>query len=257
MKNIKFSIVTVCFNSEKTIERTFQSILNQNYKNFEYIVIDGVSKDKTLSIVESYKRKFAELDIDFRVVSEADDGIYDAMNKGISLSGGEYVGLLNSDDWYELEALATINSTINESEFKDIYHGDLIQHESIGSRLIKAKPSTIKMDYMGMCHNHPTFFVKKVVYDKLLYDCKYKILADFKFVCEALIQKFEFYEYGYAIVNMQAGGASDVNHAKRITEGYRARRDIGFSVTKATVSTVVRVLVTFAVIIKGKLTGQS
>jgi len=256
MKNIKFSIVTVCFNSEKTIERTFQSIINQNYKNFEYIVIDGGSKDGTLSIIESYKPKFAELDLNFRVVSEADNGIYDAMNKGISLSEGEYVGLLNSDDWYELEALSKLNTTINKSEFKDIYHGDLIQHESKGNRLIKANPSKIKMDYMGLCYNHPTFFVKKIVYDKLLYDVKYKILADFKFVCEALIDKFEFYNYGYAIVNMLSGGASDVNHFKRIAEGHRARRDIGFSLTKATVSTIIRISVTLAVIAKRKLKGD-
>ena len=81
--------------------------------------------------------------------------------------------------------------------------------------------------------------------------------SDTKQHIQALIEKFEFYKYGYAIVNMQAGGASDVEHFERIIEGYKARRDIGFSVTKATVSTVVRVLVTFAVIIKGKLTGQS
>ena len=117
MGNTFFTIITPCFNSEKTIEKTLQSVLNQTYQNFEYIIIDGGSTDDTLSIIESYKEKFAEK---LTVVSEKDNGIYDAMNKGIQLAKGELVGIVNSDDFYETDALENI---VNEYQ-NEKYGGD-------------------------------------------------------------------------------------------------------------------------------------
>ena len=93
-----FSIITPCYNSEKTIERTLQSVQSQTYQNYEYIIIDGGSVDGTLSIVEAYKSKFNGK---MRVISEKDDGIYDAMNKGIRMAQGKLLGIVNSDDFYE------------------------------------------------------------------------------------------------------------------------------------------------------------
>ena len=102
--NVKVSVITVCYNSARTIEATIQSILMQTYSNIEYIIIDGASRDNTLDIIKKYEKEFNGR---LTVVSEPDNGIYDAMNKGIRMATGEVIGLLNSDDTYEFDA--TIN----------------------------------------------------------------------------------------------------------------------------------------------------
>lgn len=103
--NYKVSIITACYNSEKTIERTLKSVLAQTYSNYEYIIIDGMSTDDTLKIIDAYRNAFGSK---LKVVSERDSGIYNAMNKGIKMASGELVGIINSDDWYEPDALQTI-----------------------------------------------------------------------------------------------------------------------------------------------------
>ncbi len=110
------SIITVCLNSEKTIEQTIQSVINQTYPNIEYIIIDGKSTDRTLEIIDKYKGKISIL------VSESDEGIYDAMNKGLKLATGELIGIINSDDWYESDAVETIvNSFLADRNVQVIY----------------------------------------------------------------------------------------------------------------------------------------
>lgn len=98
------SIVTVSFNSEKTIRQTIESVLNQTYTNIEYNIVDGASTDRTVEIATQYKDDFEAKGIKYIITSEKDKGIYDAMNKGIARSHGEIVGLINSDDWYETDA---------------------------------------------------------------------------------------------------------------------------------------------------------
>lgn len=105
---IKISIITVCFNSEKTIKDTIESVLNQTYPNIEYIIIDGNSVDKTIDIIKSYESSFEQKGISIHWISETDNGIYSAMNKGFALSNGELIGILNSDDWYSREAVSKI-----------------------------------------------------------------------------------------------------------------------------------------------------
>ena len=99
---MKITIITVCYNSEKTIKDTIESVLAQNYKNFEYIIIDGKSKDNTVDIIKSYEPKFNGK---MKWISEKDKGIYDAMNKGVKLASGDIIGLINADD-----ILATSNA---------------------------------------------------------------------------------------------------------------------------------------------------
>lgn len=113
-KNIKISIITVCYNSANTIEDTFKSIEAQTYENIEYIVVDGVSKDNTLEIAEKYKNIITHL------ISEKDSGLYDAMNKGITLASGGVIGILNSDDLYcDNNAIEKVMSMDNENEDLD------------------------------------------------------------------------------------------------------------------------------------------
>lgn len=99
---VKISIITVCFISAKTIEKTVESVLNQKFEDYEYIIVDGASSDGTLQIIDRYKPLFGSK---LKVISEPDNGIYDAMNKGIGLAGGQLIGIVNSDDYLEPEAL--------------------------------------------------------------------------------------------------------------------------------------------------------
>src|SRR5690242_18447201 len=121
----KISIVTVCFNSAKTIADTIESVLNQDYKPHEYILVDGASTDRTVQIIKTYEDVFRERGISYLYISEPDRGIYDAMNKGIAMATGELIGIVNSDDWYEKDALNLISSryesTANRS--KTVFYG--------------------------------------------------------------------------------------------------------------------------------------
>ena len=108
MKKFKFSIITVCLNSEKFLERCINSVKNQNYTNYEHIIIDGGSNDNTLKIIEKNKNYFS------KIVSSKDNGIWDAMNKGLELSSGDLICFLNSDDFYYPHALELINSYFNK-----------------------------------------------------------------------------------------------------------------------------------------------
>lgn len=116
--NPKFSIITVCFNSEETIERTIISVLSQSYQNFEYIIVDGASTDGTLGIVEKYVEKYPDK---IKLISEKDDGIYDAMNKGIRVASGDLIGIVNSDDYYETDALENISETYDGEKYEIVY----------------------------------------------------------------------------------------------------------------------------------------
>tara|TARA_R110001583_G_scaffold131478_1_gene283240 strand:- start:12205 stop:12933 length:729 start_codon:yes stop_codon:yes gene_type:complete len=173
MKKIPISIITACFNSENTIQATFNSLLNQTSKNFEHIIIDGGSTDKTKDLINLYIKQ-----ADYTVIykSEPDDGLYDAMNKGIKLSNGTFIGILSSDDWYEKNAIESILSTNLNSA--DIIYGFL--------RLIKDKQelmvrrSNLKfIDSLEGMIQHPSCFVRKENYLKAgLYDTSYKVCAD-------------------------------------------------------------------------------
>ena len=120
---MKISIITVSYNSEKTISKTIESVYKQNYQDFEYIIIDGQSNDKTLDIIKQYKTIFKEKMI---WVSEKDKGIYDAMNKGLKMASGEVVGLLNSDDFYtSRDILSTIYENFSKEKNIDAIYGDV------------------------------------------------------------------------------------------------------------------------------------
>ena len=110
---MKVSIITACFNSEKTIKTTIESVLHQTYSNIEYIIIDGKSSDSTIEIVKEYMPLFRGR---LRYISEKDNGIYDAMNKGIRLSKGDVIGIINSDDFYELDAVENIIKYMNSEK---------------------------------------------------------------------------------------------------------------------------------------------
>ena len=176
-----FSIITVCFNSSKTIERTIQSILNQQYKDYEYIIVDGKSTDETVKIIKKYESQFEGR---LRWISESDKGIYDAFNKGCKLAKGNYLWIVNSDDWIESNALLKLSDIAQEHKSeKCIIAARMKFHLNNGE--IKESPLITKERiefcaqnyYMGI--SHPATIYSKHVYEEIgLYDDRYLISGD-------------------------------------------------------------------------------
>lgn len=181
---VKLSIITVCLNSVKTIERCIQSVIGQKDVDVEYIIIDGGSKDGTVEIIKKYERH-----IDYWI-SEPDSGIYDAMNKGIRKATGDVIALLNSDDWYTEDVLTYVAGEFNRSETEILFANVYYVKEG---EIIKTFPVTQnELDnlWKGMCVYHPATFITRDLYKRVgLFDIKYKIAADYDWILRALNEK--------------------------------------------------------------------
>ncbi len=155
------SIVTVTYNSEKTLGITMESVLGQTCSAIEYLIIDGASQDGTVELAESYRQRMEERGICLRIVSEKDGGIYDAMNKGIALATGGIIGILNSDDWYEPDAVETVRKEF-EKEDCDLLFSNIRLHRTNGGSLVKK--ARLRRFQTSRDWNHPTMFVRARVY---------------------------------------------------------------------------------------------
>lgn len=222
--NPKVSIITVCFNSEKTIEDTIQSVVNQTYDNIEYIVIDGVSTDDTLNIVNKYKEQITT------IISEKDKGIYDAINKGIGLATGDIIANLNSDDFYIdnnviADVVATFEKEKTDTLYADLYYVDALDTNKI-VRYWKSKQYKEDLFLKGWMPPHPTFFVKKEVYQKYgLFDLQFKSAADYEIMLR-FVHRFKT-SIAYlprVIVKMRVGGVSNANLKNRIKANQEDRK---------------------------------
>jgi glycosyltransferase involved in cell wall biosynthesis len=193
------SIITIVYNGEENIERAIQSVVGQTYKNIEYIVIDGGSTDNTVPIIKKYEGKYAYF------VSEKDSGIADAFNKGIKKASGNLIGILNSDDWYEPNAVEEIVKNIGDS---DIAFGDQqYWQKEKKDYLIKGNLRNLKKQ---MSINHPTVFVRAACYQQFgLFDLKYKCAMDYELMIRFLVNGRSFVHVPIIIANMQWGGMSD------------------------------------------------
>lgn len=172
----KVSIITVCFNSSKTIRKTFDSVLQQSYPEIEYLVVDGESTDGTVDIIKEYEPLFQGR---MRWVSEEDNGIYDAMNKGIRMSSGELIGIINSDDYYETDAVEIMVNEWTGENYQILYGAvrtwkngveesiGILSHRFLHERMI----------------GHPSCFVTRAVYEDFgYYDIKHTSAADYDFM---------------------------------------------------------------------------
>lgn len=206
---MKVSIITVSYNSAKTIRDTIESVLKQSYTDIEYIIVDGNSKDETIDIVTSYGDKVT------KVLSEPDKGIYDAMNKGIALATGDIIGILNSDDFYETNnAIEDVVAHFKVNIETQVVFGDVVFVEPSNLNKVvryysskKFKAAKLRFGWMPP---HPATFVKKSVYDQYgLYKLGYKIAADYEmFVRLLMVAKVKFTRIDKVIVRMRSGGAS-------------------------------------------------
>lgn len=239
---MKISIVTVCLNSERTLGKTIESIFNQDYRAYEYIIIDGESSDSTLKIAESHRDRFKKIGVKYEIYSGKDTGIYDAMNIGISKCSGDVIAILNSDDWYERHTISTVIDYFRGNKV-DIVHGDLIYHDNGWVGHYKPKDTEPSLFWKGMTLHHPTFFVRNHVYQSINYDDSYQLVADYVFVLQS---KKSGFKYGYLsapLVNMKSGGAGSA-FRKRIVEGHRARKEAGYPILLVYLSTLNRVSIT-------------
>lgn len=201
-----FSIITVCFNSEKTIVNTLDSVLNQKFTDYEYIIIDGKSRDGTLKILREYERKFLSKGISFHILSESDHGIYDAMNKGIKMAKGKYVALLNSDDTYETGALDLIASAIEAHPGFDIYHGMMRYVD--GNQVLKVIGND-DFNLKNEMIEHPATFISSTAYKNFgLYDTKYRLAADYDLMLKMKASGAKFFLVEHIIANYSVNGSS-------------------------------------------------
>jgi len=223
---MKISIITVSYNSEKTIEDTIKSVFNQQFVDLEYIIIDGGSKDNTMEIVNKYKDKIT------KVISESDRGIYDAMNKGIALATGEVVGIINSDDFFHHKTvLQEVEKKFENSNVDGVY-GNI----SYVDRFDVCKE--VRFWYAGEYNEnklkrgwimpHPAFFVKKKVYNDFgLFNLDFKIAADYELMLRFLKNNLQIKYLNKTLVCMREGGYSAKNIKQRISgwkELYQAWR---------------------------------
>lgn len=201
----KISIVTVCYNSEKTISKTFESLLNQTDRDFEYIVIDGLSTDKTLEIIKEYEPRFNGK---MKYVSEMDNGLYDAMNKGIDMATGDYIGIINSDDWYENRTIETIKLNINKYPDVGIFYGYIRIIKDNKEYMIRRNNYEFINEVNGLIQ-HPTCFVSKSVYEKFgKFDTKYKVCADVDLMLRLVSKGVKYKGIDEIITNFVIGGVS-------------------------------------------------
>ena len=209
---MKISIITVVWNNVKTIKDTIDSVLSQTYQNIEYIVIDGGSTDGTLSLLESRRDQLSAL------VSEPDEGIYDAMNKGIKLAKGDVIGFLNSDDFYlNDKVISKVASEFERDIFLDASYADLIYVDQTNtSKIIRYfKTGEFKQGLFlkGWCPAHPTFFVRKSVYERNgNFDLNYHFASDVELMMRFLeIHKIKSLYIPEVMVKMRMGGVSNRN----------------------------------------------
>ena len=165
-EKIRISIVTVTYNSAETVADTVKSVLLQTYAPYEYIVIDGKSEDDTVAIVNGFSDEFTKKGIKLTVVSEKDSGIYDAMNKGVTKASGDIVGIINSDDWYEKDALSVVARAYEEEPF-DLFYADLRRVFPDGKSFVKHSKN--RRYATSRDWNHPTTFIAKDIYRRYLY----------------------------------------------------------------------------------------
>ena len=225
MNSIKVSIITVVWNNKETIRDAINSVLDQTYKNIEYIVIDGASTDGTFEIIQNYSDKVA------KIVSESDNGIYDGLNKGISLATGDVIAFLHSDDVYANETVISDIVNCFDNNTQGVY-GDLVYTDKIDVNKVfrywkscDFSPSLLSKGWMPP---HPTLFLRREVYQKYgTFDTSFKIASDYDFMLRILKDNIVVKYLPQVVYKMRVGGESNrsiKNILNKSKEDLRAMR---------------------------------
>lgn len=221
---MKISIITITYNSSSTLAETINSVINQSYKNIEYIIIDGGSSDNTIPIIKSYENKITTF------ISEKDNGIYDALNKGILLATGDVIGILHSDDFYTNTNV--IQNVVNKLEqtnadalYADLFYVDKNNTSKI-HRKWKSGNYSLEKFLNGWMPPHPTFFVKKTIYEKYgSFNLSLNSSADYELMLRFIYkEKIKVAYLPEFIIKMRLGGKSNVSLKNRIIANKEDRK---------------------------------
>lgn len=203
---MKISIITVCYNSAATIETTIQSVAAQTYNNIEYIVVDGNSKDETIAIINKHQDKIAKW------ISETDNGLYDAMNKGIQMATGDLVGIINSDDTFNTHTVLEEIIAFHTANHIDASIGNIVQHKEDGKivRFYTSKNWTPDKLKIGSMPPHPSIFFKRTLFQQYgTYLLGFKIGADYELIIRYFLKNNIIWKYsGITTHKMLVGGVS-------------------------------------------------
>lgn len=216
---MKVSLITVCYNSDKYIKDTFLSVLEQDYPNIEYVVVDGNSTDTTLSLIKEYEPRFEGR---MKWVSEPDKGLYDAMNKGINMASGDIIGMLNSDDFFTSKDIISKVVAAFQKEGCEAVYGDIhfVNPDDLGKSVRYYSSAVFKPSLMrvGMMPAHPTFYAYKSSFEKCGYYAPgYKIAADFELLLRFIfIHKLKIHYLPLDFVTMRTGGLSTESNQNRV-----------------------------------------
>jgi len=221
---MKISIITVCYNSEKTIGDTLVSVRKQDYDNIEHIIVDGLSTDSTLAVVAAEGAHVK------KVVSEKDKGIYDAMNKGIALATGNVIGFINADDFYPSPDVLTVVAAAFSASGTDCCYGDLcyVRQDDVSKtvRYWRSAPFVPGNFGVGWCPPHPTFFVRREVFARLGgFDLSFKIAADFELMARYMEAAHISSHYiPKVLVKMRLGGTTNRSLSNVFKQNVEIRR---------------------------------
>ena len=213
---MKISIITITFNSAKTLQRTFASVQSQTYKDIEHVIVDGASSDGTVDMIKAYAAEHTNV----RWVSEKDDGIYNALNKGIKMATGDIIGFLHSDDvLFSPDSIEHI-AVAFESQQVEVVYGDLLYCK--GNKVIRRwksnvfNPRSLKYGWMPP---HPTVYVRQKVYQQVgEYDEWFRISADYDMILRIFKSGFKAHYLPEVLVSMEMGGASNKNTKARLSK---------------------------------------
>jgi glycosyltransferase involved in cell wall biosynthesis len=216
----KISVITVTFNSAQTLEATIQSVVAQQYPNLEYIIVDGGSTDGTLDIIKKYEVHITKW------VSEKDSGLYDAMNKGIALSTGEWIAFLNSDDVYVNSPLHSVAAMLQKKpDVGVVYANALIRSDVRPPYLYKSTHPVSKRDFWRTPIIHPSMFTKRSEFDRVgLFSMDYPISADYELILRLFLAKSTFYYKNEEWASMRGGGLSERKWAHGMSEIFKILR---------------------------------
>ena len=215
MFNPKLSVITVVYNNVQDVERTMLSVLGQTYDNVEYIIIDGLSTDGTLAVINRYADSISKF------ISEKDKGIYDAMNKGLAMATGDYVVFMNSgDEFYDAETVAAVFATANDA---DIYYGETEMiagdGQSLGQRRHKAPNKFTWKDFKyGMSISHQAIYIRRDLTEP--YDNKYQLSADIDWIIRAAKKAAKIVNVNRYVAKYLVGGMSKKKHRQSLQERF-------------------------------------
>lgn len=215
MFNPRLSVITIVYNNVRDIERTILSVVNQTYTNIEYVIVDGLSNDGTLQVIDKYKSKIAKF------ISEKDEGIYDAMNKGLALATGDYVIFMNSgDEFYDHETVAAVFASADDA---DIYYGEteMIDDDgnSLGQRRHKAPAKfTWRGFKYGMSISHQAMYIRRSLAES--YDRRYQLSADIDWIIRAAKKAKKIVNVNRYVAKYLVGGMSKKKHRQSLMERF-------------------------------------